>query len=299
MLTEEDVYKLFELCSNEGRWGTDDEAGTLNYITPAKRLEAARLIQDGDVLALGRKLNSRVRSFGGNAVPAAVVHRMLLHPLWAEDSLEVTIHGLDITHMDAVAHHQFEGRVYNGRKTADVITSGGLTACDITIPAKGILTRGVFLDIAAARGVDWLDQHQGITVADLEAAESLAGTKVRSGDAIFIHVGIETRETVDGPEDYSERPGLLAECIPWIHEHEVAIYAGDVIEKLPSPYPNIVLPLHQVGLTAMGLTMLDNPLLIELRKMCQAKSRYEFALAVAPLNLEGGTGSPINPLCFF
>jgi kynurenine formamidase len=296
--TEEQVYELFESCSNTGRWGEADEAGTLNLITPQKRLAAAALIKDGDVLTLGRHLNSRVRSYGADD-PATVVHRMLLHPLWAEDTLSITIHGLDITHMDAVAHHQFEGKVYNGRSASDVILPNGLSACAITVAAEGIFTRGVFLDIAAARGVEWLDPAHGVTVADLEDAEKLAGTTVEPGDAIFIHAGIEAREAAEGPEDYAERPGLLPECIPWLHERGVAVYGGDVIEKLPSPYPNFVLPLHQIGLVAMGLTMLDNPLLTELRQLCISKARYEFALAVAPLKLDGGTGSPINPMCLF
>jgi len=114
-----------------------------------------------------------------------------------------------------------------------------------------------------------------------------------------VRVGLSAREAAEGTEDPSRRAGLMAECLPWLHQREVAVFSGDCIERLPQPYSRIPMPLHMVGLVAMGLAILDCTELEELRIVCQALNRYEFMVTCAPLRLRGGTGSPVNPICVF
>ncbi len=297
-LAEEEVLALFERCSNAGRWGPDDELGTLNYITPAKRLEAAALVRTGEVVSLGRDIETRSRH-GERPLAFHVMTYSTHAPASAQDLLLIMPHGFQVTHFDAVTHSYFRDTVYNGRRCADVITADGVTFGSIHAVRNGVVTRGVFLDVAAARGVEYLTRLDGITVADLEAAEVLAGTRVTTGDAIFVRSGHELRFTREGIESDEVREGVLAEVVPWLHERRVAVYSGDVIEQLPSGYVQVPMPLHQIGLTAMGLMMLDCTDMEVLRAACIKHQRSTFMLSAAPLRLRGGTGSPVNPLAIF
>jgi kynurenine formamidase len=298
-VNEGDVLALFERCSNVGRWGPDDQLGTLNLVTPEKRRAAAGLVRTGRVVSLARRLR-RDRSRNN---PLPIAHRMLegLEPdaVGSSDAVEIAPHGYAVTHLDALGHAFFGGRAWNGRAVADIAGPGGLSFADIVPQRLGVFTRGVLLDVARARGVAWLEPGAGVSVADLEAAEALAGLRVESGDAILVRVGLTPRERELGEEDPRHRAGLLPECIPWLHERGVAVYGGDCIEQLPSGYPSVPAPLHQIGLVAMGLVMLDNPELEELAEAVAAEGRAEFLLTCAPSPIPGATGSPVNPLAVF
>lgn len=298
-MSEQQVIGLFESCSNRGRWGDADELGTLNFITPRRRLEALALVTEGRAVSVGLDLDL-VRS-KKNDVPA--VHRMLYvahdRPFGAADVTEIAPHGLAVTHMDAIAHANFRGAIYNGRSASEEVLADGVRFGSITAAAGGVVTRGVLLDVAASRGVPWLTVDQGVWPEDLDAAERLAGTRVRSGDAVFVRVGLGAREAVEGSEDPVARAGLMAECLPWMHEREVAVYAGDCIERIPLPYVSVPEPLHQVGIAAMGLSILDNVDMEQLATACREFGRSEFLVMYAPLRIPGGTGSPVNPLCLF
>src|SRR5207248_562108 len=196
-MTEEEVLRLFETCSNAGRWGPDDERGTLNYVTREKRLEALALVRDGDSVSIGRDLIVR----DSTQSPPSTTHALLYaghEPSAALELLTLVPHGFEMTHLDAVTHSYFEGQVYNGRRAAQAITPGGVAFGSIMAAADGIVTRGVLLDVAATRGVAHLDANDGIGVDDLERAEALAETRVRSGDAVFIRSGQALRERDEG-----------------------------------------------------------------------------------------------------
>jgi kynurenine formamidase len=298
-MTEEEVLRLFETCSNWGRWGTDDEKGTLNFITPQKRARSAALVKQGLAVSLGRDLSTRQTP--ANSVP--IVHRMLYvgHDdiISTHDSVDVAPHGFRVTHLDALGHVYFRGRIYNGRKASDAVLSRGMTFGSVRALREGIFTRGVLLDVAKARNVDYLKPDEGVYPEDLDAAETLAGVVVESGDAIFVRVGLGAREAVEGEENPSSRAGLMAECVPWIHERQVAVYSGDCIEKMPSAHPAIPMPLHMIGLVAMGLVMLDNPDVEVLAEAARTAGRSEFLLTCSPLRIPGGTGSAVNPIAVF
>jgi len=203
------------------------------------------------------------------------------HPLRpppsAGDYLGFEVHQPELTHLDCVSHiGSHEGLVYNGRAFDAVATEAGLVYGSIYAQRGGVLSRGVLLDVAAALGVDWLEPMHPISISDLEAAEELAGVRVSSGDVVVVRAGIEARKAVNGFTPFS--PGPAPECIEWLHQRGVAIYTGDAAERLTAAGARILgllssdavgsdeagrdgsettrfpLPLHQIGIPAMGLS---------------------------------------------
>ena len=154
--------------------------------------------------------------------------------------------------------------------------------------AEGVVTRGVFLDVASALGVDNLDPTAAIGPAELEAAEEYWEVEAGLGDAVLVRSGRMVHEAQADPPAPYQRAGLDIEAIRWLHEREVAVYGGDCIERMPSPYPGLELPLHSLGLAAMGLALLDWPDTEALRSACLAEGRGEFVLMIAPLRLREG-----------
>lgn len=298
-MTEAEVLALLDECSNAGRWGAEDEIGTLNLITPEKRLEAAALVRSGLVISIAHDL-SAVQS---PANPDPLVHRMHLvaysTPGACLDSVLITTHGFSVTHMDALGHVNFRGRMYNDREAGDAITPQGLARCSVLAMKDGVFTRGVVLDVARARGVDWLELDDEVGSGDLDTAAEQAGVTIAPGDAIFVRVGLRAREAALGADDPMRRPGLAPDAIRWIHAHDIALYSGDCVERMPSGYETIPLPLHQIGLPAMGLAMLDNADMERLAATARDQGRAEFLFVCAPLPIPGGTGSAVNPLAVF
>lgn len=298
-MNEDEAIALLQSCSNVGRWGVDDERGTLNYVTPDVVVAAVGTVTAGRVLSLSHSLDTTASP--KNTDP--LVHRMhfvqYADSIGALDSIEVTPHGFGVTHLDAIAHVFFEGSAYNGRRAAGVTSATGMTYGSIAALSDGFVTRGVLLDVARARGLPYLSARDGVTPQDLERAESVGGFRVQRGDAVFVRVGLAAREALEGPEDTSLRSGLTPECIPWLHERQVAVYSGDCVEQIPSGFSRMVLPLHQVGCVAMGLVMLDNTAVEDLASVASELGRWTFLVSCAPLRIPGGTGSPVNPLAVF
>lgn len=295
--TSEELEALFERSSNAGRWGADDELGTLNLISDEKRRQAADLIQSGHLISLASDMSK---------VPSEKNSKPLLHlPLSQPTRDSVTDffglepHGYAYTHLDAVAHCNWNGRVYNDRVIDDIWSSEGLGFGSIHAQRRGIFTRGVLLDVCSAVDRPFLDAGDFVTRAHLEAAEGLVPTGVQSGDAIFVHTGLDFREAELGTEDIANRAGLHAECLDWIHDRDVAVYSGDCVERVPYPSLSMPLPLHQVGLGSIGLVLLDCPDLSSLVEHCRGSGRYDFTFAAAPLRIPFGTGSPVNPMALF
>ena len=205
-----------------------------------------------------------------------------------------------MTHLDCVAHVNWEGNIYNGRRSKDVITSGGVMFGSIDNLREGIFTRGVFLDICEVRGVPYLPVEEFVTIEDLEKAEKLSEVHVESGDAIFVRVGFDVREQAEGLTDAAKGvPGIHAEVLEWLHERQVAVWSGDCVERMPYPSERFPLPLHMIGLGSMGLVQLDIPDVEILKATCRELGRNEFLLTAAPLYVKGGTGTPINPIAIF
>ena len=292
------VSELFNRCDNAGLWGNDDQRGTLNYISVAQRLAALALVRVGDIVSLGKVI--RTGSPGERTTGACLTMIDLSDA--AKDTLSLTVHGFDITHLDAVGHNAVDGRMYNGRDARRSITAEGLKFGAIDAAGEGVLTRGVLLDVAQARDVDYLPVGTRIGPDDLEAAEDRLGVRVGRGDAVFVRSGRDRRlDACSNPDPSSDeaREGLDVDAVLWLHGREVSVYSGDCIEALPSAEPGLDMPLHQLGAAAMGLAILDNPDIEGLADACARHDRHDFALVIAPLKIQGGTGNAVNPLALF
>lgn len=291
---ESEVLAYVETCSNVGRWGSDDQLGTLNLVTPEVRRKAARLIERGEVVTLAHSMvpdpDGAVRQ---TMLPSSRGIRS------ASDRIEIAPHGFATTHLDALGHVAFGESVYNGRRTSDTITEDGLTFGSIAAARDGIVTRGLLLDVAGARGLDFLEPGAYVEPEDLDRAAELGGVTTEPGDAVLVRVGLGLRVAREGPEDPTVRAGLSARCVPWFRERDIALFGGDCIERLPSGYPSLPLPFHSLALSVMGLPILDNVDMERLRAACRAFARSAFMLVVAPLPLERATGSAVNPLAIF
>jgi len=204
-----------------------------------------------------------------------------------------------VTHMDALCHFSWKDQYYNGRKRSETLSAKGAKWGSIYAQRHGIFTRGVLLDVAAARGVRWYNSDEYVTVADFEAAEKRQRVRVGSGDALFVRTGMERMEAEQGEQDIYPRAGLHAECAEWMHDRQVSVYGGDCIEKLPYPSESFTSAVHMIVLASMGLPILDWPALTGLAATCERLRRWDYLLTTAPLRLPGGTASPINPLCIF
>ena len=316
--SDDELLALYARVNNAGRWGVADELGTLNHISPATSRDAARLAKTGTVVSLARPIAPR----SVPSQPAEVEHRMFPGEMSADDYLGLPMHQQGLTHLDCVSHVAGpDGKVYNDRRLRDVVTPTGVTHGSIYAQRGGIVSRGVLLDIPAGLGLQWLEPGHEVSAHDLEAAERHGKLRARTGDVAVVRGGVVAREAELGPNVYA--PGLGPDGIEWLHDREVAVYAGDMPDRVtplaarilglvapaedesagdgghtsqPTQFP---LLLHQIGIAAMGLVLLDFCSVEQLARTCRELGRYEFLFVAAPLPVQGGTGSPVNPLAIF
>jgi kynurenine formamidase len=302
--TEDEVLGYMGSLSNWGRWGPDDELGTLNLITPAKRAQAGRLVREGISVTCSRLIVPEMAPDVTSIPPLHYMIRTGEHapssgPGGSSDFIGLSFHGLTITHLDSLCHQFWDGKMYNGKPASLVGVEQKATAGHIDNAQNGVVTRGVLLDIAQVKGKDWLEAGEAVFTEDLEAAEEAQGVHVEEGDALLLRLGWYKRRQEVGPPA-SGRPGLHAETLPWLHRRGVSIIAADASQDMePSGYSKLGLPIHRVGIVAMGLWLIDAANFEELVKVCRELGRWEFMFTVAPLRFYRATGSPVNPLAIF
>jgi kynurenine formamidase len=311
--------------SNWGRWGEDDQLGTINLITPAKRREAAALITEGAVVSLARdvikeeaadnpnpfrhELNVFLADAESGEVSlgpapkdaeewAALSSRALV--LGAGDDLAVTYHGFAHTHIDALCHIFSKGRMYNGLPQT-LVTADGAERLDIHQLKQGIFTRGVLFDIPRLKGVPFLDPGTSVVSEDLDEWEKLAGVTVRPGDAVLIRTGRWARRAVTGPWDPSEGlAGPHASLARWLKARDASVVGTDSgTDRLPSSVEGVGFPFHELAIVSMGMPILDNADFEALAAEAAKRERWEFVFTAAPLAVPGATGSPVNPIAIF
>jgi kynurenine formamidase len=294
--------RMYEELKNWGRWGQSDERGALNYLTDELRRAASRLVVSGETVSLAHDLATEPLP----EHPHPVQHHMLAAgdareangiPGYeaARDHLALDIHGLYTTHVDALSHMFVRGEMFGGRPASDVRSDGARSNTVLSM-ANGVVGRGVLLDIPRARDCEFLDTGDVVTVADLEAAESAQDVRVVEGDILLVAWGRQQRRAAK--KQFDGFSGLHPECLPWLHERRVAVLGSDGISD-PMPFvgtPQWPFPVHQIGITAMGLHLIDNVALAGLGERCVANGRWEFLFTMGPLRIIRGTGCPVNPV---
>ena len=218
------------------------------------------------------------------------------------DFIGMVFHGWAITHVDSLAHFFWEGKLYNGRPAHLISASMGATVESIELAAEGIVSRGVLVDVPLVRGVDWVERGEGVTPEDILAAEEKCGFTIEEGDVLLVRTGQHRRRALEGPVnlDLAGSTACQAACLPLFHERRIAMLGTDTSNDIrPGQYEKVPQPVHQVGIVAMGMWLLDNADLEALAEACAARGRWEFMLSMSPLKLSNTTGSPVNPLAVF
>ncbi len=298
-VTPETIAGWMGELSNQGRWGADDERGTLNLITPEHRVTAAALVTEGITVSLS---HDYIKEEAEDAT-SPWGHELLGSGAGAfvSDRYTIAYHGFAHSHMDALCHNSFEGVMYNGFPRTTVSPEQGCTALGITNAKQGVVTRGLLVDVARMKGVDYLELGTPTLVSDLEAWERETGITVGPGDVLLVSSGRWARREVEGPwATGRDAAGLRASVAPWLRERGVAMLGSDYTnDLLPSGSEGVSMPIHLLTLVAMGMPLFDNLDLEALAQTAAEQGRWEFMLVAALLAVPGGTGAPLNSLAVF
>jgi len=305
------ILEASQKLSNWGRWGKDDEIGTLNNITPENVVDAAGLVKKGKIFALGIPLDSKGPQngmFGGRWNP---IHTMLATGTdaiagrfdltskirYADDALHMPVQAA--THWDSLGHVFYEDKMYNGYE-AKLVDSGGVHKNGIEHTRNKMIGRGVLLDVARYKKVEYLEDGYGISNDELDAVAKAEGVEIRKGDFVIIRTGqMEERLKSGNWGGYAggDAPGVKFENCYWSQDKQIAAICSDTwgVEVRPNETDEVFQPWHWVVIPSMGLTMGEIFYLKELAEDCAADGVYEFMFCAPPLVITGGTGSPINP----
>jgi kynurenine formamidase len=275
--------------------------GTLNLITPAKRREAAALVQEGITVSLQIELNKKADEWNANPFEHVVMTGEMGGHQVAGDKYSIESHGLVHTHMDALAHFARRGQFYNGIPYSTAKVTGAEKLGIQNIGTNGVFSRGVLVDLPRSYGIDYLSPGHATTAEDLVTWERYAGVTIASGDVLLIRTGRWAKAAKDGKWNFLEAAaGSHASVVAWLRQRDVAVLGSDGIsDVMPSRVEGLTLPLHELALVALGLPLLDNLDLEVLAEEAARLNRYTFLFVCAPLRVPGGTGSPVNPLAVF
>jgi len=295
-VTAETIERWMRELSNAGRWGADDELGTLNLITPQHRVRAAGLVTAGVSVSLSHDyLKERAED-----ATSPLGHELLgsTQAGYLSDRYTIAYHGYAHSHMDALCHNSLEGVMYNGISRATVDTAGdaGCVRLGITNAKQGVVTRGILMDIARLKGVDYLEPGTPIYIEDLEAWEREAGVRVGPGDVVLVRAGRWARRADEGAWATGRlAAGLHASVVPWLRERGVAMLGSDYTnDVLPSLVEGVAQPVHLLTLVSMGLWLFDNLDLEAVAETAAEQGRWEFML-VALLSLRKGQKKKPSP----
>src|SRR5579863_1092573 len=303
---EADFRRAMKELSNWGRWGTDDELGAANLITPAKRKRALALVKDGVTISLAHDVVQEKAADAPN-----VLERVLgnVGPTGTTDTYRYTgtYHGVAHSHLDAVdCHIMVEGKGYNGRPMEDIKAAGGCPKGNINALKDGVVTRAILFDATRLPGKatpqGWVEPGTAIHREDLEALEKLEHVKVSPGDVILLYTGRWKRRAALGAwPNTTGFAGYHADVAYFIKERGVSFIGCDGPNDV-SPTglpPSAAIPLHRLALVAMGVSIFDNLNFERAVEQARRLNRHEFVFTAAPLRIDKGTGSPLNPLAIF
>jgi kynurenine formamidase len=283
-----------------GKWGPDDNKGASNLITPQKVQNAVKLVRSGIVVSLA---HAEPQQAAADVNPNGVFRRTTLNITegGTTDNYQVSYHGQTVAHMDTWCHFVENGMMYNGIPAKENITpETGCKKGSVMNWKDGIFTRAVLYDMVQLKGGEWADPSTPIRRADLEAWEKKVGVKAGPGDVVLLYIGRWKRRAAVGPWSQPVA-GYYADTIPWMHERMPAFIGHDFnIDWNPRPgWDGMRNPIHIAVLNWMGINIVECLDLEAAAAMARKLNRYEFLMTFAPLPVEGGSGSPVNPLAIF
>jgi kynurenine formamidase len=304
MALPDHLKQLAARVSNAGRWGSDDQRGTLNLVTPAAVLRGVAAARQGRAFSLAIPFDEDGPQTG--AIPGRENPRrqmLSVNAAFTGDPSDfcanddaVTMGVQAATHWDALAHVSYEGRLYNGNEASLVDERG---AGRLGIERFGpVVTRGVLADVARVHGVDHFDDGYAVTGDDLDAAVARAGVAIEPGDALLVRTGhMHFLRAGDRERFGHPSPGLSTRSIEWLHDHDVAAVATDTLalEVWPGEDPAVLLPVHMIHLVDMGLAQGQLWALDALAADCAADGQHDFLLCATPLPLTRAVGGPVAP----
>ena len=289
-VTGAQVDRWMKESNNWGRWGKTDELGTINLITPAKRQQAITLAKSGTVVSMSHRPEIIPKAKAEGAGAHLEIKLNMLDVGFTTEDQQLAFHGSTFTHLDALCHGDYDGRIYNGYPLKETISERGCQKLGIHNLQGGIITRGILIDIPRLKGVKALEGGTPVFVEDIEAWEKQAGVKISSGDAIFLHTG----------RWFTGRTsGFDISVAPWLKVRDVALIASDGTLDVAGQVPDHTLPLHKYVLVALGMNIIDNADFSALADTAAKLKRWEFMFVAGPIATPGGTGSPLNPLAVF
>ena len=274
--------------SNWGRWGDDDQLGALNLITDAKRVQAARLVETGRVVSMARDMtvDRSTDAVAAGADRPPVLGGSVRNVFGIDtdngyfwERYEIEYHGSLVTHLDALCHVAWDGRVYNGREFEAVATTeDGCTEMGSVNLKGGLVTRGVLIDMPG----------KAVRRQDIEAWEAETGITISPGDALFLRTG----------RDVGEQGGYHPSLIPFFKERDIALLGADVPQE-GGTVEGVSIPIHFFTLVALGVHLFDNMGLEDLAETARELNRWEFLFMASPHGVPNGAGSAVNPLAVF
>ena len=299
-------HELGAELSNWGRWGDNDEIGTLNFVTPRKRVQSAGTVRMGKIFDLGMPFDKE-----GPLLPGTLrtnpIHVMTVLPSDTADypdglisADDLVIMGLQAaTQWDSLAHVGYDGLFYNNVPAGAVNNFMGATRNSFAKSVEHLISRGVLLDISRLKGVDRLEDSYEVTAADLSEAEKRQGVQVESGDILMVRTG-SYKWFLEGDRSHfmGNNPGLGLDTCVWLYEREVAALAVDnwACEVWPSPIEGATVPFHQVAIRDIGLTLGEMFNFEGLAVDCQEDGIWECLFCAPGLKVTGSVGSPITPM---
>lgn len=296
---------LFKRVNNVGRWGAEDERGTLNLITPAVRRAASREVRTGITVSLAREMvhGEPAGGFGPITVEVSTFPDSVLGPsdgtsAWAGERIALFYHGWEYTHVDALSHMPvYHGRGYNNAPSTHA-PPVGQTRNSVASMRDGVISRGVLIDLPALKGVPYVAPGGAVTAADLEAWEKRTGVRIRAGDIVLVRSGRWTAPA--RAANVARSAGMHPSTAAWLHARGVAALGDEAgTDTSPTAVAGINSPMHVLALVGMGMPLIENLDLEELARQASAQKRWTFLFVLAPLNVRGATGSPANPIAVF
>ncbi|MER5448353.1 cyclase family protein [Streptomyces sp. NPDC002764] len=290
---------LFEAVRTWCRWSPADR-GAWNRVTADHVRRAAARVRTGTVVPLALPWNTRPGP--GNRRPA--LHHMTdlgdveaPEPSTHKDFIAADYHGKGITHLDALCHIAYRGQLYDGRTAHEVVDAAGARFGAVSTLGS-LVTRGVLLDLPAVLGIHWLEPGRAVHARDIVVAEKALDVTIGDGDAVLLRSGhVRRREKLGAWDPDTASAGFHVDALPLLAERGIALLGGDGDSDVrPSPVDGVHSPVHALAVAAMGVPLLDNLDLEALSAATATAGRYDFMLVVAPLNVPGGTGSPVNPV---